>query len=369
VILDERFLQRWLQAAGLQERLYLAFQRLPAQPERLERWDLWLELQEALLRTPFADEQEQELARVVQESGEGNLRVRALVPQSLRCGLQADFPGLRGAGAVLEAVRLAWAAVLSAADRPQELLSPAGRVSVQPEAPALQPAVSAPPCLPDSESCDPASGPDPCLLRLAELHNRLRLPGCPRGLQPLLDLRPWVDLAWAAPDADQEAQFLRAAEACGRREAAWLLERGRQAWAAWAASARAEETAGAPQPRTAKPLSELRFRQLAGASGAPGLASGPARLLRPGARGAARPGEILVCRRLPPEASAEALQAAGLLTEEGGSLSYGAVLALRANIPCVCGARGAPAFIRDGDLLVLDGRLGIAGIRPGRRSG
>ena len=54
------------------------------------------------------------------------------------------------------------------------------------------------------------------------------------------------------------------------------------------------------------------------------------------------------------------------MTEQGGRLSYGAVLAARAGLPCVCGVRGAAARIADGDPLFVDGELGIVGIRSAK---
>ncbi len=375
LLLAEPFLQSWLQAAGLQERLAAAFGRLPPQAEPLELWDLWLEIQAALLASPLEAAQELELLGAVQELGEGSVRVRALLPEARRVILEPDFPGLRGAEAVLEGVRLAWASVLSAvepspAKLSQQLLSLRGSVSVEQEHPpgsSAAPAGAAakgPPA-----SSDAARGPDLCLLRLAELHNRL-LPGDPPArLQALLDLRPWVDLPWAAPDVSAETDFLRAAEAAGRRDAGGLLECARRAWADWVASDRVGVEAGAVPPGSAQPFDTPRCRQLAGSPGAPGLASGPALLLHPDRRGSSPSGRIVVCRRVDPGSSAAAARAAGLLIEEGGRLSYGAVLADRAGIPCVCGGRGALECIRDGDVVSLDGALGIATVQPGAAPG
>lgn len=375
LLLEAPFLQAWLQAAGLRERLAVAFGRLPPQAEPLELWDLWLDIQAALLGAPLEATQELELLGAVQELGEGCVHVRAIPPESGRLTLEPDFPDLRGAEAVLEGVRLAWAAVLSTVEPgpvrlPQQLLSPRGSVSVargdSPRGPAASGSAGVH-GLPASSDAPP--GPGVCLLRLAELHNRL-LPGDPPArLQALLDLRPWVDHPSAAPDVSAETGFLRAAEAAGRRDAAKLLECGRRAWAAWVASDQAGVEAGAaPSPSTDAP-GVPRCRQLAGSRGAPGLASGPALILRPEMRGSSLPGRIVVCRRLEPQLSVAVVQAAGLLTEEGGRLSYGAVLADRAGIPCVCGARGALGCIRDGDTVVLDGALGIATVQPARRAG
>ncbi|MBN1836157.1 MAG: hypothetical protein JW820_09930 [Spirochaetales bacterium] len=354
LLLTPEFLQAWLRAARTEEPLLLARERLPERPEPLELWDLWLEQQALLLRSHLPEGQEQSLLQAVLALGGGSLRVQAVPPPGRRMELPADFSGLRGAAAVLEGVRLAWAAVLSAASPAEGIYSDEAQVTVRREGAARPPASTAP-------------APETCLLHLAALHDRLLRPDSPLPLQSLLDLRPWLEHARAAPDADQERLFLRAAEAAGRHDASELLRRGRQAWAAWVISpAAAAQPESPPAPASAGAGSGCR--QLAGLPGAPGLASGRARLLRAEGGIPPLPGEILVCRFLPPSRSATALAAAGLVTERGGSLTYGAVLAARAGIPCVCGARGALARIRDGDRVSIDGRLGIAALSPGGKA-
>ncbi|MBN1834447.1 MAG: hypothetical protein JW820_01285, partial [Spirochaetales bacterium] len=314
--LGGEFLQAWLEAAGLRERLLLARWRLPERPQPLELWDLWLEQQRLLLRSPLPEQQEESLLRAVRTLGRGSLRVRALPPSGRRPELQGDFSGLLGAAALLEAVRLAWAAVLSASS-PEEVLPIGGsRVSVHREHTAPGAAGEA----------GPLGGtpyaPDPCLLELAALHDRLLRPDSPQPLQSLFDLRPWSGHARAAPDQDQERLLLRAAEAAGRRDVVDLLPRCRQAWAAWVGSAdrsAARQPALAPARQGVTAPGGRGCRQIAGAPGAPGLASGPARLLAPGDDLSPLPGEILVCRYLPPGNSSAAQAAAGLLTEQGGA--------------------------------------------------
>lgn len=349
-LLAPEFLQAWLRGAGLEERLRLLHERLPAGTEPLERWDLWLELLLTLLRSPLPEELEESLLRAVQELGGGSLCVQAVPPTGRQAGLQGDFCGLHEAAAVLEAVRLAWAAVLSSGA--EAGLAADGQVAVLREERAERSPGSA-------AASAPAAGPDPALLRLAELHHRLLQPDSTRSLQSLLDLRPWAPQEWASPDAEHEKRLLRAAQAAGRTDAQELLQRGREAWTAWAAS-----PASKPWTSDAKAHLDDECRQLAGLPGAPGLASGTARLVLREVGASPRRGEILVCRRLPPLLTAAALSAAGLVTEQGGSLSYGAVLAARAGLPCVCGVRGAPDRIREGDFLQIDGQLGIVTVQP-----
>jgi len=49
---------------------------------------------------------------------------------------------------------------------------------------------------------------------------------------------------------------------------------------------------------------------------------------------------------------------AGLVTETGGLLSHGAILARDYGIPAVMGVRGVTGSIRTGEMVVLDGAKG-----------
>lgn len=48
----------------------------------------------------------------------------------------------------------------------------------------------------------------------------------------------------------------------------------------------------------------------------------------------------------------------GIVTELGGLLSHGAVVAREFGIPCIVGAHGATAIVRTGDIVILDGKNG-----------
>ena len=48
----------------------------------------------------------------------------------------------------------------------------------------------------------------------------------------------------------------------------------------------------------------------------------------------------------------------GVVTELGGLISHGAVVAREYGLPCVVGAVGATAALRTGDRVVIDGRNG-----------
>lgn len=48
----------------------------------------------------------------------------------------------------------------------------------------------------------------------------------------------------------------------------------------------------------------------------------------------------------------------GVVTELGGLISHGAVVAREYGLPCVVGAEGATTAFKSGDVVVLDGGLG-----------
>ena len=50
---------------------------------------------------------------------------------------------------------------------------------------------------------------------------------------------------------------------------------------------------------------------------------------------------------------------AGLVTERGGQLSHGAVVAREYGLPAVFGVRGAMQRIREGEIVVVDGGAGV----------
>jgi len=51
--------------------------------------------------------------------------------------------------------------------------------------------------------------------------------------------------------------------------------------------------------------------------------------------------------------------AAGIVERRGGMLIHGAIIAREYGLPCVTGIPGAVDLIRTGDILTVDGYLGI----------
>ena len=115
--------------------------------------------------------------------------------------------------------------------------------------------------------------------------------------------------------------------------------------------------AGAPDPG---PGVRAQARQIVGQPAGPGLAVGPARVVRGREDLAAFvAGEILVCDAIEPEMTFIVPLAAGIVERRGGMLIHGAIIAREYGLPCVTGVPRAAELIRTGDRVTVDGYLGI----------
>jgi pyruvate, water dikinase len=92
-----------------------------------------------------------------------------------------------------------------------------------------------------------------------------------------------------------------------------------------------------------------------GISASPGVVSAPAWLV---SAGPVPPGVILVAARITPELLVGLESIVGILTEQGGTTSHGAILARELGIPAVVGVPNITRLIRTGDSLLLDGDRG-----------
>jgi pyruvate,water dikinase len=101
-------------------------------------------------------------------------------------------------------------------------------------------------------------------------------------------------------------------------------------------------------------------RQLVGQPAAPGLATGRVRRVR-GATDLARfhAREVLVCDAIQPTMTHLVPLAAAVVERRGGMLIHGAIIARELGIPCVNGIADASEILADGDLVTVDGYLGI----------
>ena len=101
-------------------------------------------------------------------------------------------------------------------------------------------------------------------------------------------------------------------------------------------------------------------RQLVGHPAGPGFAQGPARVVRKSADlFEMRTGEILVCDAVDPNMTFAIPLAGAVVERRGGMLIHGAIIAREYGIPCVTGIPDAVHRIRTGDMLSVDGYLGI----------
>jgi pyruvate,water dikinase len=108
-----------------------------------------------------------------------------------------------------------------------------------------------------------------------------------------------------------------------------------------------------------------KARQIIGQPAAPGVATGMARIVR-GAKelGGFSAGEVLVCDSIQPTMSHLVPLAAGIAERRGGMLIHGAIVARELGIPCVNGLKDVVDLIKDGEIVTVDGYLGIVTVGP-----
>ena len=100
--------------------------------------------------------------------------------------------------------------------------------------------------------------------------------------------------------------------------------------------------------------------QIRGTGASAGIARGPARVtLTQEDFGSIKPGDIIVCPSSNPSWVPLFAIAGGLITNTGGVLSHGAVVAREFELPAVVGTGDATTRIADGRLVEIDGTSGI----------
>jgi pyruvate,water dikinase len=121
---------------------------------------------------------------------------------------------------------------------------------------------------------------------------------------------------------------------------------------------RPPETLGAP-PHDHSQAGHAETRSFEGTPCSPGIAEGPVCVLRSLADAPrARPGSILVLEYSNPGWTPVYTVAAGLVTEEGGLLSHGSIVARERGLPAVIQVRDATRLLRDGQRVRVDGDRG-----------
>jgi phosphoenolpyruvate synthase/pyruvate phosphate dikinase len=104
---------------------------------------------------------------------------------------------------------------------------------------------------------------------------------------------------------------------------------------------------------------------LTGLGVSPGIVEGRARVVLQPGDVALEPGDILVTPFTDPSWTPTFLTVAGLVTEVGGLMTHGAVVAREYGLPAVVGVDGATLQIRDGQRIRVDGSAGTIVVLAG----
>ena len=116
-----------------------------------------------------------------------------------------------------------------------------------------------------------------------------------------------------------------------------------------------------PEPETVSENAEI----LHGVAASAGVATGQARvILRAETDEHVQAGEILVAPFTDPGWTPYFVPAAGIVTDQGGLLSHGSIVAREYGIPAVVNVPAATRIIRTGQRLRVDGNRGIVTILP-----
>ncbi len=108
-----------------------------------------------------------------------------------------------------------------------------------------------------------------------------------------------------------------------------------------------------------------RPRQLVGQPASSGLASGQVTVVRsPDDLKRFRAGDVLVCQAIEPTMTQLVPLACAIVERRGGMLIHGAIIARELGIPCVNGVDGLLERLTDGELVTVDGHLGIVTVGP-----
>lgn len=172
---------------------------------------------------------------------------------------------------------------------------------------------------------------------------------------------------WLEQDLDLSVRFLERAEldalldgVLSRADAVALVRRREEAFEAEVA--RREAGDEPPEFLLGDELAALPDTgpRMQGLGISPGVVTGPLRVLRQiSAAAQLRQGEILVARATDPGWTPLFLVAGGLILEQGGLLSHGAVVAREYRVPAVSNVSGATSRLRDGQVVTVDGSRGV----------
>jgi len=109
---------------------------------------------------------------------------------------------------------------------------------------------------------------------------------------------------------------------------------------------------------------DLPANAIPGVAVSVGIVEGRARIVHDMAAAAIEPGDILVTTYTDPSWTPLFLTVAGLVTEVGGQMSHGAVIAREYGLPAIVAVRDATLRIQDGQRIRLDGTTGFVTLFP-----
>jgi pyruvate,water dikinase len=214
----------------------------------------------------------------------------------------------------------------------------------------------------------------------SSLEQRLLNAVGPDRRQEALEMIETGRVSWKLRDDDNllvarlESQLLRALDAAAHR----LKENGRLHGEGRPTNAHVKPLVRALRDPSTGPVTvEMRVqegetvasspgetpRQLIGQPASPGVATGLVRCVRGrDDLGKFREGEVLVCDAIQPTMTHLVPLANAIIERRGGMLIHGAIIARELGIPCVNGVRNAAEVLNDGDLVSVDGHLGIVAV-------
>ena len=103
-----------------------------------------------------------------------------------------------------------------------------------------------------------------------------------------------------------------------------------------------------------------------GVAASPGTVTAPARVLHgPDQFGEMQPGDILVAGITTPAWTPLFAMASAVVTDVGGPLSHGSIVAREYGIPAVMGTGVATARIKSGQIITVDGAAGTVCVAEG----
>jgi phosphohistidine swiveling domain-containing protein len=145
-----------------------------------------------------------------------------------------------------------------------------------------------------------------------------------------------------------------------------LIERRRAEHAAWTRLTPPRLiTSDGEVPAGSYDRGRLPAGALPGIAASAGTAEGRARIVRDLAGADLHEGDILVTTFTDPSWTPLFLTATAVVTEVGGAMTHGAVVAREYGLPAVVGVEGATRLIRDGQRIRVDGTDGYVEICPG----